>query len=325
MIASRSFSRFSKAYFLAKSSSIAISSGADDRLDLDVEGRLLAGEMRGLIILGEGHDDLALVAGLGAFELVLEAGDEGSRAQHQIDALGASALESLAADAADEVDLQPVALLRRGALLARGVGAAAFGQVLELLFNVRFRNLGDQALQFDVLERADLEVRQDLEGELERQVAGRLQHLFHLGLIFREIELGLAGEPQVVVAENLVLGVVDRLLDDVAHDRLAIEALEMADRDLAGTEAVDAHLVLQLGELGVEFLGEFGRRKDHLIFALQPLRKRFRRLHLHNLLKTFPPPWPIAGSGMKPAKPCVLRGAGAGGGTRTPTIFTTGT
>ena len=44
-----------------------------DRLDLHVEDGFLAGEIGRLVIGREGHDDLAVLAGLGADELLLEA------------------------------------------------------------------------------------------------------------------------------------------------------------------------------------------------------------------------------------------------------------
>ena len=57
--------------------------GLRDLLDLDVEGRFLAGQMRGGVVLGERDGDGLLVAGLDADQLVLEAGDEFLRAEHQ--------------------------------------------------------------------------------------------------------------------------------------------------------------------------------------------------------------------------------------------------
>ena len=73
-------------------------------LDGDVEGGFLAGQMRRLVILREGHGDLLLVAGLGADQLVLEAGDEFLGAEHQRLVVAGAAVEGLAADLADIVD-----------------------------------------------------------------------------------------------------------------------------------------------------------------------------------------------------------------------------
>ncbi len=68
----------------------------------DVEGRFLAGQMRRAVIVGEGDGDLLLVAGLGADQLVLEAGDELLRAEHERLAVAGAAVEGHAVDLADD-------------------------------------------------------------------------------------------------------------------------------------------------------------------------------------------------------------------------------
>ena len=73
-------------------------------LDGDVEGRFLAGQMRRLVVFREGHGDLLFVAGLGADELILEAGDELLGTQHQRLVGAGAAIEGLAVDLADIVD-----------------------------------------------------------------------------------------------------------------------------------------------------------------------------------------------------------------------------
>ena len=225
------------------------------------------------------------LANLGAFELGFEAGDEGVGAEHQVGVLAGAALESLVADLADEIDGELVARLRLGAFLARREGAMAVEELVEAVLHFLFRHFGNQALQLDVVEGAEFEGRKDFEGQAELQVARGFEDLFHLGLVFGEVELGLAGEANLVVLEDLLLRFADGLLDDVAHDRLAIEAAQMRGRHLAGAEPVDAHLGLDVGELRVELGREFGGGQHHLIGALQPLRKRFGRLHRQNLLK----------------------------------------
>ena len=109
-ICSLSASRVSTPKRLASASSISAGFGAFTRLDGHREGRLLAGEVLGAVALGEGDLDLRLVAGLHADELLLEAGDEAARAEHQREVLGGAALEGLAVDLAVEVDHHLVAV-----------------------------------------------------------------------------------------------------------------------------------------------------------------------------------------------------------------------
>ena len=90
--------------------------GRSDLLHLDGELRGFAGQRGDRIVVGEGGDDIALLAGLGAGQAVLEAGDEVALAEHDRGALGLAAFEGFAVDLADEVDGDAIAGLRRAAL-----------------------------------------------------------------------------------------------------------------------------------------------------------------------------------------------------------------
>ena len=59
-----------------------------DLLDLDREHGVLAGELGVAVVRGEGHVDRPLLAGLGADQLVLEAGNELARAELEPEVLG---------------------------------------------------------------------------------------------------------------------------------------------------------------------------------------------------------------------------------------------
>ena len=66
-----------------------------------------------MIVGRERHFHIALLAGLGADQLILEAGNELARAQREIEILALAAVEFHAVDAADEIDHDDVVLLRR--------------------------------------------------------------------------------------------------------------------------------------------------------------------------------------------------------------------
>ena len=82
----------------AKSSSSSGSRFSLTSLTSTANDGLLAGEVLGLVVLGEGHLDLALVAGGGALELLLEALDQPAGAELEQVAAGVAALERLAVD-----------------------------------------------------------------------------------------------------------------------------------------------------------------------------------------------------------------------------------
>src|SRR6185312_16904666 len=102
-----------------------------DLLDRDRELRLLARQLGCAVVVGEVDGDGALVAGLGARELLLEAGYEASGAE--LDELVAplSPGEGLAVDGADVVHDHEVAV-RGGGALGGLQARAAFAQRLEL-------------------------------------------------------------------------------------------------------------------------------------------------------------------------------------------------
>ena len=114
----------------ASSSSTAGEDLLLDLVDGDGERRVLAGELLGPVVVGEGELDLALLARRGALELLLEAGDEPVRAELD-ELVGARAAgELLAVDRAAVVHDDEVARLR-GAL--RGLQAGrALAQLLDL-------------------------------------------------------------------------------------------------------------------------------------------------------------------------------------------------
>ncbi len=208
----------------------------------------------------------------GADELLLEAGNERARTQHDVDVAARAALEGHAVELAGEVEGQLVAGLGLGALGARLELLNAVGEILERRVDVVVANLGDRALQRDVVERADVEFRQRLESDGEGEVALGRERALDLILPAGEIEFRLDRDSQRIFLDDLAVGLVDGFLKHVAHDALAIELLEMADRSLAGAEALDLGLGLHFGELGRELGREIAGRQHDLIFLLQPLR-----------------------------------------------------
>ena len=165
-----------------------------DVLDLDRELRVLAGDVLGAVVLGERRLDDALLAGDGADEALLEAGDEVARAELDELVAALAAGERLAADGALEVDRQEVAVLR-GALDDVQVGEA-LAQLLDLVVDGLGVDGRLAAADLDAAVRAELGRRAhaDLEGERQR-----------LALV------GHVAEVDLRIADGRDAGVVDRL------------------------------------------------------------------------------------------------------------------
>ncbi len=107
-----------------------------DRLHRDVELGVLAGQLLGRIGLRERHLDGALLARRGADELILEARNEGARAEVERDVAAGAALERRAVDLAGEVDRHAVAVLGLGALALGGERPALLGDAVHRLVDL---------------------------------------------------------------------------------------------------------------------------------------------------------------------------------------------
>jgi hypothetical protein len=77
------------------------------------------------------------------------------------------------------------------------------------------------------------------------------------------------------------------LASEIAHHRAPVDALQVLERDLARTEAVNLHPVLE----GIESFGgalvQFGQRQHNLILALQPFGEGLFHLHGSEIQNSF--------------------------------------
>ena len=137
--------------------------GLLDALDLDLEHGGLAGQ-RLCIIFREGDVDLALLAGLGADELFLKAGDESIGADLQIVILGLAAFKRLAVHKSLKVQNDVVSHLHRALHVKQaGVALAHIGQ---RFLHARFVEFGviHRHFQPAVLTQLHFRIHGDLEG-----------------------------------------------------------------------------------------------------------------------------------------------------------------
>ncbi len=197
-----------------------------------------------MVVLGEGHLDGHFRVGLGADQLLFEAGYELARAQHQLGVGGCAAVEGDAIDGPDKVDHQHVAVLGLHRLALAGfIGAVLLGQVGQGFVDLGVARGIDGLFQ---LQRGRVhrgEVGHDLDGQLVVQVRQAGDDLLHIGL---GLQVGLGGGAQVVVRQHLLAGFAEGLFDHLDHQRLAVQAAHMGQRHLARAKALDPHLRREL-------------------------------------------------------------------------------
>ena len=245
--------------------------GGAHLFDRDVEDRLAAGQLVVHVLLGEGDRDAALLPGLGADQLVLEALDEAVAAELQMVVLAGHARQRLAVDRALEIDHQHVALLRRPrGVKRRGLPLGA-GQAPERLLDLRLRHVDFDPLQLDLGEVAHLDVRQQLDRDLVLEILALLKG--------GDLDLRLHGRAQAALGQRLGRAVAHRLLDDLAHHRLAEALAQDRHRHLAGAEARKPHFLADLFEARVQLFAEVLGRNDDRVFSLEVVRECFRNLH----------------------------------------------
>ena len=206
-------------------------------MDLALEGGFLTGKPLG-VVLGEGHDDILLVACLEADKLILEAGDERAGAERQGVALGLAAVKRLAVHKALKVQNDGVAGL--GFAVDRfdaGVALLHTGKLcVDLCLGDGDGFLGN--LDALVFAEGDLGIKLGGDSQHNAAVLGGL-HIGNGGLA-DGLELLLDNGSLVNVGEDLVHGVF------IEHLR-AVHTLDELARGLALAEAGDHDVLADLG------------------------------------------------------------------------------
>ena len=210
--------------------------GLLDALDGDFEGGLFAGQ-RLNVVLGEGDDDVALVAGLHADDLLLKAGHERIGAKLEIIVLGRAAVKLLAVDEAGKVDRNVVAHLR----LALDIDQAgvALLDVMHLFVDLAL------VKRFVVLRNLEALVLTELHFRIHADLKG-VDQLFVLGDLLAD-QARSADTLKAAVGTACLERVLRQRLDGVGIEHfLAVHALDDGARSLALAETGHVEMVLVL-------------------------------------------------------------------------------
>lgn len=137
------------------------------------------------------------------------------------------------------------------------------------------------ATGFDLegLEVGERDRRHHFDRNRVGQIGLAAQQLLDILLLRRHGDLRLGREAEAAFGEQLRVGVANGLVDGFGHHRAAIDLLQVRDRHLARTEAVDADLVLEVDELGAGLGIEIRRGNADLELVLQTFREGFCDLH----------------------------------------------
>ncbi len=310
---------------LANSSSTVTAGRRLERFGNDLELGLLAGELFCGVGLRESDVHSAGLARRDADELILEARNESAGADLHRDVAAGAAFERHAVDLAGEIDHGAVAALRLGALGLGGERPVLLGDLADGFVDLGVGDFGDGLFELDALEVGDLDRRHDLDRHRVGEIGLAFDHLLDRFLVGRQRDLRFAHQLQAAVGDDLGVGLAHRVLDRLGHHRAAVQALEMGDRHLAGTEAVEADLALERVEPLVGLGRQIGGGDHDGEFALEAFGESFSYLH-HTIFVLGRAARRLRGYPFRcGCEPTVCAQRGAGGGTRTPTTFVTGT
>ena len=186
-------------------------------LDGDLELRVLARQVLGLVVVREGHGDRALLAGAHADELLLEAGDEpaGAQLDHLVAAL--AALEGHVVDRAEVVHDEVVAL--GGPALDGLELGLALAQRLDLGVDVLVAGRRLAPLDLDALVGAEGRhgAHADLDAELQRLA---------LGGQVAQVDVGVADGDDVRRVDGLRVPAAERGADRLVQHGQAAHPLD---------------------------------------------------------------------------------------------------
>ena len=223
---------------MAKSSSSSGKALLLDLLDLDLEARLLAGQLLVAVVLGEGDLDRALLARGGSGELLLEALDQPARAELEQVAARLAALEGLVVDVAGEVDHHEVAVggLALDGLQRRG----GLAHPLQLGVHLVGGDLRLAAPDLDALVVAELGLGPHAHLDGEGQRVPRVGHSL-------EVDVWIADRGDTRVLQRLLVPARQSVAHGLVEHGLAAHALEHhLSRHLALAKAGDLEVLAEL-------------------------------------------------------------------------------
>ena len=268
---------------MAKASSTRDRARRLDCFRRHLELGVFAGELRVHVVAGKGDLHLPRLARGHADELIFEARNEGPGSDIDADIAAGAALERHALERAGEVDDDPIALFDLAALPLGRERPVLLGDPVERFADLGVGHFRHRTLELDALEIGELDLRQHLDRQRIGEVGLPADDLLDLGLLVRDRDLGLHGELETMIGDDLGVELANQRLDGLGHHGLAVDLLEVRHRHLARPEAAQLHLVLEFAQALGEPRLEIGGRHLDLKFALEAVGESFCDFHDDNL------------------------------------------
>jgi len=190
-----------------------------------IEGGRLAGEPGGAVIIRKHYRNRSAFTGFHAFDLRFEAREEAAGTEDDVNIFSRTALEGLAADFSGEIQRGLVAVFGDSLSFLCRINPILLRERRQDLVDVGAGDLGNEPFDLDVIETADLDLRQHFERDGKGEIGLRFENLLDFLSLRRNIDLRIDGKAQLILLDNLAIGLVDGILDNLGHDRATIKTL----------------------------------------------------------------------------------------------------
>jgi hypothetical protein len=158
-----------------------------------------------------------------AFDLLLKAWQQAPGTEHSVNVFCRAPRKRLAINFAAKAYCDLVALCGRSLAFLGQEGAVNLGKPRDRLLDLHLWDFHLKPLNLNICKAADLDFRQDFEGNRERQIRFCRKDLLDLIPFAGQIDLGLQSNAKLVFLDDLTIGLVDRVLNHIGHDRAAVE------------------------------------------------------------------------------------------------------
>src|ERR1700730_3255822 len=238
-------------------------------LHIDLEHRLLTGEIRDSVIFRERDADSSVLAGAGADQLLLEAGDEAGGTKHDLTVFPAGSWNLLLAAAPLDIDHDDVAALGR-ALGDLGL-TLLFGDSLDRTVDILIGHLDDEPLDVEVGKARFRDIRQHLQGHL----------VFEIGPLAErdDVDLWRQCRTQIALAYRVGGSVLQSALQHLTAHRITKALAQDLHRDLARTEPAQLDRPADIAEPAGDLFLELAGRDNDAELALETFGVGFCHLH----------------------------------------------
>src|SRR5262249_54524602 len=143
--------------------------------------------------IGKLHWYCPAFTGLHPFDLRFEAREEIAGTEDDVNILPRTALKGLAVDFSSEIQPDLVAFFGDGIAFPWRVNSILLREPRQDLLDVGFGDLGNEPFDLDVIETADLDLRQNLECDGIGEIGLRSENLLNFLAVPRNIDLGIHG------------------------------------------------------------------------------------------------------------------------------------